>query len=150
MDETPVYQVQYTEPPEIKIEAEHLRLAEIVSEKYADRWQDGLLEKIDGLSVFRASHEVAPENARYDVEVRRLLYHGPSGRRSSTLSLCCIFGMERSSLRYNSALEGNTALAHFKAFTGIVSRGTEEVKRFRLIHLFPQIVFRSAPSPRSA
>lgn len=84
MDELPRYQVQYTEPAEIEIDAEHLRLADIVSEQYADRWQDSPLEKIDSLVLFPASHEVAPENVRYDVEVRRLLYHGPSRRRGGT------------------------------------------------------------------
>ena len=81
MDEPKSYQVQYTEPAKIEIEAEHSRLAELVSEKYADRWQDGLIAEIDRLALFPASREVARENTHYDVEVRRLLYHGPSRRR---------------------------------------------------------------------
>ena len=84
MDEAPRYQVHYTEPAEIEIDAEHSRLADIVPEQYADRWQDGLLDKIDSLALFPTSHEVAPENVQYDVEVRRLLYHGPSRRRGGT------------------------------------------------------------------
>ena len=36
---------------------------------------------ISALSIFPRSHEIAQENDLYDVEVRRLLYHGPSKRR---------------------------------------------------------------------
>lgn len=45
-----------------RIEGERSRLADLVSEDYADRWQDGFLAEIDGLALFPASHETAPEN----------------------------------------------------------------------------------------
>ena len=81
-DEAPrIYEVRLTEPAEIEIETEHGRLAELVSQEYADRWQDGLLAEINRLALFPASHEIARENERYDVEVRRTLYYGPSKRR---------------------------------------------------------------------
>lgn len=76
-----LYEVRLTEPAEMEVEAEHTRLAELLSEEYADRWQDGLLTEIQRLAVFPASHEVARENDLYNVEVRRLLYHGTSKRR---------------------------------------------------------------------
>ncbi len=72
MDEPTAHQVQYTEPAEIEVETERSRLAGMVSEKYADRWQDGLLAEIDRLSLFPASREVARENTHYDIGVRRL------------------------------------------------------------------------------
>lgn len=81
MDNPLLYAVEYSEPAEIELEAEHSRLADIVSEEFADRWQDGLLAEINRLALFPTCHDVAPENDLYDVEVRRLLYHGPTRRR---------------------------------------------------------------------
>ena len=49
--------------------------------EFADRWLTGLIEAIEGLSLFPRSHPVASESEQYDVEVRRLLYYGPEKRR---------------------------------------------------------------------
>lgn len=76
-----LYVVRLTEPAEADIEAEHERLSFSVSPEYADRWRRGLVAEIRRLALFPASHEIAPENDVYDVVVRRMLYHGPSGRR---------------------------------------------------------------------
>jgi hypothetical protein len=83
-DEPHHYEVRLTEPAEVDVEAERARLAGIVSEEYADRWQDGLLAEIQQLELFPASHPVARENDLYNVEVRRSLYYGPSRRRRSS------------------------------------------------------------------
>ena len=80
-DGPPLYEVRLTEPAEIEIDAEYERLAQLVSEAYADRWRDGLLAEMQRLALFPSGHEVARENDLYDVEVRRMLYHGPSRRR---------------------------------------------------------------------
>ncbi len=91
MSDPPIYDVRLTEPAEIKVEAEHERLSEVVSPEYADRWQDGLLAEINRLAMFPASHEVAPENDLYDVQVRRALYFGPSRKRRSASTYRILF-----------------------------------------------------------
>ncbi len=91
MSNPPIYDVRLTEPAEIEVEAEHERLSDVVSPEYADRWQDGLLAEINRLSLFPASHEVAPENDLYDVPVRRALYFGPSRRRRSASTYRILF-----------------------------------------------------------
>jgi len=80
-DDPHVYPVRLTEPAEAEIEAEHARLSELVSPQYADRWRTALVIEVRRLALFPARHEIAPENDVYDVEVRRMLYHGPAGRR---------------------------------------------------------------------
>jgi hypothetical protein len=80
-EQPPFYEVRLPEPAEIEIEAEHERLSDLVSSAYADRWRDGLIAELARLSIFPTSHEVAPENDLYNVEIRRLLYHGPAKRR---------------------------------------------------------------------
>ena len=84
------YEVRLTEPAELEVELEHVRLSEIVSPEYADRWQDGLLMEIERLSHFPDSHEIAPENDLFDVSVRRALYFGPS-RRSGKIAYRILF-----------------------------------------------------------
>ena len=78
MDEPLRYQVQYTEPAEIEIDAEHSRLADIVSEQYADRWQDSLLEKIDSLEtvskVYRAVKTAATSSPSPPSRTQSVLY----------------------------------------------------------------------------
>lgn len=91
MSDPPLYDVRLTEPAEIEVEAEHERLSEVVSPDYADRWRDGLLAEINRLALFPTSHEVAPENDLYDVQVRRSLYFGPSRRRRSASTYRILF-----------------------------------------------------------
>lgn len=86
-----LYEVRLSEPAEIEIETEFSRLENTVSPEYADRWHDGLTAQIDSLSLFPASHEVAPENDLCDVKVRRLLYHGPTKRRRGGPSYRILF-----------------------------------------------------------
>ena len=85
------YEVRLTEPAEVEVEAEHARLADLVSPEYADRWRDGLLAEIGKLALFPARHEVALENDLYDVEVRRLLYFGPTKRRRAASTYRILF-----------------------------------------------------------
>jgi len=80
MSDPITYEVRLTEPAEIEVELEHVRLSEIVSPEYADHWQDVLLMEIERLSHFPNRHEITPENDLYDVSVRRALYFGPSRR----------------------------------------------------------------------
>ena len=91
MSDPLIYDVRLTEPAEIEMEAERERLSELVSPEYADRWQNGLLAEINRLALFPASHEVAPENELYDVQVRRALYFGPSRRRRSASTYRILF-----------------------------------------------------------
>ena len=58
-------------------------LSENVSQEYAGRWLEGLTRAIEGLAIMPRRHTIARENDLYDVEVRRLLYYGPSRRRGS-------------------------------------------------------------------
>lgn len=58
-------------------------LQENASPEYAGRWLEGLTRAIEGLAFLPRSHAVARENDRYDVEIRRMLYPGPSKRRGS-------------------------------------------------------------------
>lgn len=76
-----LYEVRLTGPAEADIEAGHARLSEIVSLSYADRWQDALLAEMGRLALFPTRHAVAAESDLHDIEVRRMLYYGPSGRR---------------------------------------------------------------------
>ena len=111
----PLYDVRLTEPAEVEIEAEHSRLAELVSQEYADRWQDGLLAEISRLALFPTSHEVAPENDLYDGRFAECSTTGHRGgadeagsstessstllsrqkRKSRGLYASSLFGMER-------------------------------------------------------
>ena len=52
MSDPITYEVRLTEPAEIEVELEHVRLSEIVSPEYADHWQDVLLMEIERLSHF--------------------------------------------------------------------------------------------------
>lgn len=79
------YQVEFTEPALADADAAYLRLSHQAGPEYAIRWFEGLFEAAQGLSSFPRSHAVAPENDMYDVEVRRLLYAGPPGRRSGSV-----------------------------------------------------------------
>jgi hypothetical protein len=83
-DEPRRYDVFLSEPAEIDIDQAHFRLSELVSQDYADRWQDGLLAEISRLEYFPYRWSIAPENEAYDVDVRRLLYFGPSRRSGRT------------------------------------------------------------------
>ena len=48
---------------------------------YAERWQDGLFEDLQRLTYHPTKFAVAPESDILALELRRMLYYGPSGRR---------------------------------------------------------------------
>lgn len=80
-DSPPSYLVEFTEPALVDADTAYLSLSARVGPGYAIRWYEGLFEAAQGLSSFPRSHAVAPENDIYGVEVRRLLYFGPSRTR---------------------------------------------------------------------
>jgi plasmid stabilization system protein ParE len=82
----PRYRVEETERAEAEREAAFLRMVQF-SPDYAGPWHDGLLLAIASLPNFPGplSHPVDESaSALYGVEVRRMLYFGPTRRRSGT------------------------------------------------------------------
>jgi plasmid stabilization system protein ParE len=79
------YLVEFTEPALVEADAVYLWLSEQTGLEYAIRWYEGLFLAAQELSSLPRIHAIAPENERYDVEVRRLLYSGPSGRRGKSV-----------------------------------------------------------------
>jgi len=77
------YLVEFTEPAQIEADAVYLWLSERIGLDYAIRWYEGLFLVARELSSLPRANPIAPESDRYDVEVRRLLYYGPSKRRGS-------------------------------------------------------------------
>lgn len=75
------YIVEFTEPALAEADAAYLWLSKQADPEYAVRWYEGLFVAAQTLSFQPRMHAIAPENDLYDVEVRRMLYHGPSGRR---------------------------------------------------------------------
>ena len=75
-----LYEVVVTASAEADISAAHGWLSMQVSTDYADRWQDGLLEHLHRLTFHPAKFAVAPESDILALELRRMLYYGPSGR----------------------------------------------------------------------
>lgn len=74
-EDTPrVYATRLAEPAEAEIEAAYLRLMSATSFQFADRWQDGLFDAIDGLALFPNRYEVAAEAPRFQMPVRRMVY----------------------------------------------------------------------------
>ncbi len=68
------YVIRLTEPAEAEIEAAYLRLMRATSLGFADRWQEGLSEAVNGLALFPTAHEIVAESAHFQMPVRRLLY----------------------------------------------------------------------------
>ncbi len=81
-DELPRYLVEFTEPALMEADAAYLSLSTQSGPDYAIRWYEGLFLAAQTLSTLPRSHAIAPENDSYGVEVRRLLYSGPSRRTS--------------------------------------------------------------------
>ena len=52
---------------------------------FAQRWFEGLLLSLEKLTLFPSAYPVAPEDERYEVTVRCLLYYGPSGKKSGAV-----------------------------------------------------------------
>lgn len=77
----PRYLVEFTEPALLEADAAYLWFSEHMGLEYAIRWYEGLFLAAEELSSLPRTNAIAPENDIYDVEVRRLLYYGPSGRR---------------------------------------------------------------------
>ncbi len=90
----PHYLVEFTEPALVESDAVYLWLSEAVGLEYSVRWYEGLFAAAQSLSVLPRSHALAPENDRYDVEVRRLLYYGPARRRTGNAYRLLFYGIE--------------------------------------------------------
>ena len=80
--EGPRYLVEFTDPAQAEADAIYLQLSESLGLDFAFRWYEGLLLAANKLSFLPRANPIAPENDEYDVEVRRLIYSGPSKRRS--------------------------------------------------------------------
>lgn len=79
------YLVEFTEPALMEADAAYLWVSEQSGPEYATLWYEGLFEAVQKLSSLPRIHAVAPENDIYGVEVRRLLYSGPSRRRGGSV-----------------------------------------------------------------
>ena len=77
------YLVEFTEPALADADGVYLWLSQQTGPEHAVRWYEGLFEAAQTLSSLPRIHAIAPENDLYDVEVRRLLYYGPSKRRGN-------------------------------------------------------------------
>jgi len=80
----PRYRVQETEPAEAEREQAFLHFMALLGPDYAGRWYKDLRRAIDELAAFPGplSHARDEEaSAHYGYEVRRMLYHGPMGKR---------------------------------------------------------------------
>lgn len=81
--ESPRYAVIISDQADMEARSAYQWLQENVASEYAGRWLEGLTRAIEGLAVMPRRHAVARENDRHDVEVRRMLYSGPSRQRLS-------------------------------------------------------------------
>jgi plasmid stabilization system protein ParE len=79
------YELVITDVADGEIDAIADWLALNVSAEYAGRWYEGLRDALRTLTFMPRSHAIAPENPRYEYEVRRLLYYGPSKRRGHSV-----------------------------------------------------------------
>lgn len=79
--DSPHYLVEFTEPALMEADSAYLWLSGLVGPESAFLWYEGLFLAAQILSTLPRAHAIAPEDAFYDVEVRRLIYHGPSRRR---------------------------------------------------------------------
>ena len=73
-DEPRIYIVRLSEPAEAEIEAAYLHLMGVTSFSFADRWQDGLFQVINGLSLFPLRHEAVRGSDKPQNSARRLVY----------------------------------------------------------------------------
>ena len=88
------YLVEWTEPALLEADAAYLRLSQNAGPDYAALWYAGLFIAGETLSSLPRMHSVAPENERYNVEVRRLLYYGPSGRHGKRVHRLLFYVIE--------------------------------------------------------
>lgn len=81
------YEIRISEPAEADIESafEYLFLRDVA---YAERWHEGLIEAINSLRTMPHRCSIAPDNHRYDHEVRQLWY---GKRRSAYRILYTVF-----------------------------------------------------------
>ena len=73
-DEPRIYLVRLSEPAKAEIEAAYLHLMGATSFSFADRWQDGLFQAINGLSLFPLRYEAVQGADRPQSSARRLVY----------------------------------------------------------------------------
>lgn len=79
-EEAPHYAVIVSDLADAEAREARRWFQENYSQDYADRWLEGLTRAIEGLAVMPRRHAVARENDVYNVEIRRMLYFGPSKR----------------------------------------------------------------------
>jgi len=73
-NEPRIYIVRLSEPAEAEVEAAYLHLMGATSFSFADRWQDGLFQVINGLSLFPLRHEAVQGTGNSQSSARRLVY----------------------------------------------------------------------------
>ena len=92
--EPPHYFVEWSEPALLEADEAYLGISERSGPDAAFLWYEGLFEAGETLSSMPRIHPIAREDERYDIEVRRLLYYGPSKRRSGQIYRILFFIIE--------------------------------------------------------
>jgi plasmid stabilization system protein ParE len=82
-EELPRYTVVVSDAADAEARSAHQWLCASVTSDYADRWLEGLVRTVEALSYLPHRHPVARENDLSEVEIRRMLYYGPTRRRQS-------------------------------------------------------------------
>lgn len=73
-----IYGLRFTPRAAADIDAAHARFMELSSEELADEWKAGLFDAVAPLSTM-PHRQIAPENARFQQEVRQLIYRRRMG-----------------------------------------------------------------------
>jgi plasmid stabilization system protein ParE len=72
------YALRFTPRARADVDTAHARLMELAGEKVADEWQAGLFAAIATLAT-TPRRQIAPESARFQQEVRQLVYRRRPG-----------------------------------------------------------------------
>ena len=79
MSEEPrFYALRITPRAAADIDAAHARFVELTDEEIADDWKAGLLEAVAPLA-FMPHRQIAPEQARFQQEIRQIIYRRRTG-----------------------------------------------------------------------
>lgn len=78
-EDTPrTYVVRFTLRAAADIDAAHARFVDFSGEEIADEWKAGLFDAVAPLSTI-PHRQIAPENSRFQQEVRQLIYRRRTG-----------------------------------------------------------------------
>lgn len=80
------YAVRFTPRAAADIDAAHARFLELFGEELADEWKAGLFDAVAPLST-TPHRQVAPENTRFQQEVRQIIYR----RRTDSVAYRILF-----------------------------------------------------------